>query len=479
MPDFRESNFVVFMAGKPDSSSVESVRAGQHVAHRLMRIPGVVSVAQQIGRADLSEDTWGPNISEVSIVIDDRSDYDEILRQIRSELGEVPGYVFQVKQFLKERMDEVLTGTTADIVVRIVGPDLAVLRSQAARVAKAIEGARGVIDLRMEQQVDTPKIQVLLRPKEAARYGCSVGSLNQDLQTLLKGRPVGQVYEQDRVFDVVVRAHPHDRSSPNELGRLLLDSPGGRKIPLESVAEIGFVDAPNLTNREGASRRLLVTCNAEGRDVSSVMRRIRHRVEPLVASLPEGYRVEFGGEHEARAKAVRRLLLFSAAALVGIFGLLYLDFRSAGLAVTVMLSVPLAGVGGVAAVLVSGSDVSLGSMVGFVTVFGVAVRNGILLIGHYRQLQIVERVSVGRELIVRGATERLAPILMTAASTVLALLPLVVRGNLPGHEIEYPMAIVIIGGLVSSTFLTLLLLPVLYGWFGWRMTQQTAQSLTP
>lgn len=472
MPDFRESNFVVFMSGKPDGSLVESVRAGRHVARSLQEIDGVVSVAQQIGRADLSEDTWGPNISELWVVIDDKADYDRVLREIRERLEIVPGYVFQVKQFLRERMDEVLTGTTADIVIRVVGPDLAVLRSRAARIAEAVGDVEGVADLRTEQQVDVAQIEVLLLPRQAARYAFSVGELNRDIQTFLKGTRVGQVYEQDRVFDIVVRADPSVRSSPHELGRLLVDSPNNEKIPLEAVTQIGLQNAPNIINREGANRRFHVTCNAEGRDVASVVRDIQQKLKPVVSELPAGYHVEIGGEHEAGAKAGRRLLLLSGATLVGIFIVLYLDFGSVGLAITVMLAVPLAGVGGIAAVLLSGGDVSLGSMVGFVTVFGIAVRNGILLISHYRHLQREEGMVIGKELIIRGAAERLAPILMTASCTALALLPLVVRGNLPGHEIEYPMAIVIIGGLVSSTFLTLFLLPVFYEWFGWRMLPQ-------
>ena len=476
MPDFRESNFVVFMAGRPDASLSESVRAGGFIARRLQRIDGVVSVAQQIGRADLSEDTWGPNISEVWIAIDENADYDSVLRNIRKELEGVPGYLFQVKQFLRERMDEVLTGTTADIVIRLVGPDLTVLRSQAGRISEAIQGIEGVADRRTEQQVDVPQIEVLLLPKQAARYGFSVGDLNRSIQTLLKGRPVGQVYEQDRVFDVVVRSDPAIRSNPHEIGRLLLDSPTQDRIPLEAVAQVSLVDAPNIINREGANRRLLITCNAEGRDVASVVRDIQGRIAPTIAALPAGYYVELGGEHEATASAGRRLLLLSMASLIGIFIMLYLDFRSVGLAATVMLSVPLAGVGGVAAVLLSGGNVSLGTMVGFVTVFGIAVRNGILLISHYRHLQHDEAMSVNRQLIVRGASERLAPILMTASSTGLALLPLVVRGNLPGHEIEYPMAIVIIGGLISSTCLTLFVLPVLYEWFGWQLTQKPTDN---
>ncbi|MEX1094844.1 MAG: efflux RND transporter permease subunit [Planctomycetales bacterium] len=250
LPDFRESNFVVFMAGKPDSSLRESVRIGTRVAHRLREVPGVVSVAQQIGRADLSEDTWGPNISEIWIVIDDRADYHGVLRGIRGSLEEVPGHVFQVKQFLRERMDEVLTGTTADIVVRIVGPELEVLRLQAGRIAESIEDVPGVEDLRAGQQVDVPQIRVELRPRDAAAYGFSVGRLHQDVETLLRGTRVGQVYEEDRVIDVILRGSPAVRSNPAILGELLVDSPTNEKIPLRAVAAIDLVDAPNAINRE-------------------------------------------------------------------------------------------------------------------------------------------------------------------------------------------------------------------------------------
>lgn len=460
LPDFRESNFVVFMAGKPDSSLAESVRVGSQVAKRLKEIPGVVSVAQQIGRADLSEDTWGPNISEVWIVLDHSSDYDKVLGEIREVLDGVPGYLFQTKQFLRERIDEVLTGSTADVVVRVVGSDLNVLRGEAEEIADAIKGVKGIEDLRIEQVVNVPQIEMQLRPQQAARYGFAVGEANQAIQTLLRGIQVGQVFEQDTVFDVVVRATPDVRAHPLTLGQLLVDAPSGEKIPLKAVTDISLVDAPSLINREQGRRRILVTCNAEGRDVTSVIADIQNRIGEKVR-LPDGYHVEYAGEFQAKAEAQQRLLLLGAASLVGIFVLLYLDFRSMMLSAMVMLSVPLACVGGVAAVFFSGGNVSMGSLVGFVTVFGVAVRNGILLISNYQHLQAAQ-VPFGRELILRGSVERLSPILMTAATTALAILPLVISGNLPGHEIEHPMAVVIMGGLLSSTFLTLFVLPVLY-----------------
>ena len=413
-----------------------------------------------------------------------------VLHEINKSLGDVHGAVFQTKQFLRERIDEVLMGATSDIVIRVVGPDLDQLRTQATLIAEAIKDVDGIDDLQVEQQVDVPQIEVLLRPRHAARFGFSVGVLNDDIQTLLRGTRVGQVYDQERVFDVIVRAHPDLRRDPQSLGEIRIDAPTGEFIPLNAVADFRVTHAPNVINREQASRRVLVTCNAKDRDVASVVVDIRSRIAARVflrshrrqtvdaaaevsrrdptlgrAWLHEnesGYRLEFAGEHAARAEAQSRLLLLSIAALLGIFMLLYLDLQSMRLSLLVMLSVPLACVGGAAAIVLSGGDVSLGSLVGFVTVLGNAVRNGILLITSFRHVQETEPTLAPRDIILRGAGERLAPNLMTAGSTALALLPLILGGDLPGHEIEHPMAIVITGGLVSSTFLTLYLLPVLY-----------------
>lgn len=469
LPELRESNLVLFMAGKPDMALRETTRVGGVVAQQLKETGRVLSVAQQTGRADLSEDTWGPNISEVWIVIDDQPDYDETLALIRDRMDKLPGFDFQIKQFLRERLDEVLTGATADVVIRVVGPELNALRQQAGAIADAVRHIDGVADLRVEQQVDIPQVQILLRPRLAAQFGLSVGALNRTIQTLLRGRTVGQVYETNRVFDVVVRSDPRLRSDPTRLGQLLIDTPNKGQVPLGAVADISVVKGPNAVNREGGSRRIQITCNARGRDVVRLMHAIQSRIKQDVR-LAAGYHLEFGGEYEARQAAQQKLILLTAAALIGIFVLLYLDFQQVGLTLLVMLSVPLAGAGGIAAVLLAGGNVSLGSLVGFVTVFGIAVRNGILLISHYQHLRSVEKMPFGRPLIVRGAAERLAPILMTACTTGLALLPLVVLGDRPGHEIERPMAIVILGGLISSTFLSLVLLPALYSWIG-RRTQ--------
>lgn len=464
LPDFRESNFVVFMAGKPDSSLAESERVGAKLAKELLQIQGVRSVAQQIGRADLSEDTWGPNISEVWISLSDDADYDQVLADIREVLDETPGYAFQAKQFLRERIDEVLTGSTADLLVRIVGPDLEILRRESVAVADVMSRVNGVTDLRTEQLVNVPQIDVLLKPQATAEFGMSVGAANQAIQTLLRGTQVGQVFEADTVIDIVVRAAPNLRSDPRSLREIPLDTPLGHPVPLGAIADVGISFAPNMINREQGRRRLLMTCNAEGRDVETVMTEIQQRLQSQV-QLPDGYHFEYAGEFTAKAEAQQRMIWLSSASLLGILVLLYLDFRSLRNSLLVMLSVPLACVGGVFSAYLAGGDISLGSLVGFVTVFGIAVRNGILLISNYQHL-LQRGEPFSQELILKGSVERIAPILMTAGTTVLAIIPLVISGNLPGHEIEHPMAVVIVGGIISSTLLTLFLLPTVFWRFG-------------
>jgi Cu/Ag efflux pump CusA len=372
-------------------------------------------------------------------------------------------WVRDLLTYLKERIKEVLTGAGASIVVRIYGPDLEGLRAKAAEVSKTIGGVEGVTNLKVEQQVLVPQIEVRLKPDAASRFGLTPGDVRRAATTLIKGQKVGELYEAQQINDVVVWGAASTGADIESLRRLRINLPtgglptgglpAGGDAPLGDVADILIAPAPNVIQREGASRRIDVTCDVKGRDLGSVAREIEGKVKAL--SFERGYHPEFLGEYAARQQSRNRLFALSALALLGILLLLHADFRSPRLVMLVFASLPFALVGGVAATLLTGGVLSLGSLVGFVTVLGIAARNGIMLVSHYRHLETEEGQPFGQDLVLRGSEERLAPILMTALATGLALLPIVVGGNKPGHEIEHPLAVVILGGLVTSTILKL------------------------
>jgi Cu/Ag efflux pump CusA len=372
--------------------------------------------------------------------------------------------------YLKERIKEVLTGAGASIVVRIYGPDLEGLRAKAAEVSQTMGGVEGVTNLKVEQQVLVPQIEVRLRADAASRFGLTPGDVRRAATTLVKGQKVGELYEAQQINDVVVWGVANTRTDIESLRRLRINLPAGGDAPLGDVADVQIAPAPNVIQREGASRRIDVTCDVKGRDLGSVAREIEGKVKAL--SFERGYHPEFLGEYAARQQSRNRLFALSALALLGILLLLHADFRSPRLVLLVFASLPFALVGGVAATLLTGGVLSLGSLVGFVTVLGIAARNGIMLVSHYRHLETEESQPFGQDSVLRGSEERLAPILMTALATGLALLPIVVGGNKPGHEIEHPLAVVILGGLVTSTILNLFLMPALYLRFGKSRTER-------
>src|SRR5262249_27217445 len=322
----------------------------------------------------------------------------------------------------------------------------------------------GVVDLRVEPQVLVPQMELVLDPLKTTAYGLTPATVMDAVATLLNGAKVGEVHLDQKIFEVVVQAHPDVRASWSDLRRLEIDLPNGQgTVPLEAVAELRQVNAPNTVRHDKASRCIDVACNVSGGDLGGVVQEIQKRLE---AVHKPGYHIEFLGEYQARSENQRQLLGLSLVALVGIALVLYMDFRSLRLMLLVMLTLPFALIGGVAAAYATGGVLSLGSLVGFITVLGIAARNGIMLVSHYRHLQLQEGVTFGRELILRGAEERVATILMTALAAGLGLLPLAISGNKPGYEVEYPMAVVILGGLFTSTLLNLLVLPVLYEHFG-------------
>ncbi|HPA17782.1 MAG TPA: efflux RND transporter permease subunit [Verrucomicrobiae bacterium] len=460
LPDFKERDFLMHWVEKPGTSIEAMNRITVQASRELRSIPGVRNLGSHIGRAEVADEVVGPNFTELWISVDPSVDYRKTLARIQEVVAGYPGLYRDVQTYLKERIKEVLTGASATIVVRIFGPELDVLRTKAQEVAAAIAGVPGVADLKVEPQSLVPQVQVRPRLEAAANLGLGPAQARQAAVTLVKGTKVGEVYETSRIYDVAVWGEPRLRTDLHALSAIPIETPAGAPVPLGAVADVAIVPTPNEIKRENASRRIDVTCNVSARDLGAVAREVERRVRAL--SFDRGYHPEFLGEYAARQESQRRLLALTGLALLGILVLLHLDFRSWRLTLLVALTLPFALIGGMAAAFLGGGVLSLGSLVGFVTVLGIAARNGIMLVSHYRHIQDKEGEPFGETLVLRGAEERLSPILMTASCAALALLPLVVAGDIPGHEIEYPMAWVILGGLVTSTALNLFLLPALY-----------------
>ncbi len=473
LPNFQETDFLMHWVEKPGASLESMRRITLRAGRELRLIDGVRNFGSHIGRAEVADEVVGTNFTELWVSVRPDVDLPATVAKIQAAVDGYPGLYRDVLTYLKERIKEVLTGAGATIVVRTFGPDLAVLRSQGDRIKKAMEQVEGVTNLKVEAQVLVPQIQVSVRPEAAAKFGLTIGRVRRSIATLVKGTKVGEIYEGQKSFDVAVIGVPTLRSDVSSLKRVLIDLPLGGQVPLGDAADIEIVPAPNEIKRESASRRLDVTCNVTGRDLGSVAREIEQKVRAL--PFPQEYHPEFIGEYAAREESRKRLMALSAASLVAIVLLLHVDFQSWRLTLLVLLTIPFALVGGVAGAALQGGVLSLGSLVGFVTVLGIAARNGIMLVSHYRHLEDVEGEPFGAALVLRGAAERLTPILMTALATGLALVPLVVGGNKPGQEIEYPMAAVILGGLTTSTLLNLFLLPPLYAAFGGRVRKVAAE----
>jgi CzcA family heavy metal efflux pump len=473
LPEFQENDFLMHWVAKPGTSIEVLRRDTVEVSQEMRQQTPVKEFGAHIARAEVGEEVYGPNFSELWVSLGDYTgDYQAARRKIEAVMARHPGFEHDLLTYLKERIREVLAGSSGAVVMRIYGPDLAGLRDQAQRVKSAIETGtsgeglvNGVVDLKVESQALVPQLELKIDPYRAAAHGLTPEDIVGSLTTLLNGSKVAEVHRDQKVFDVVVWGHPEIRQSWPDLTRLDIDLPSTKgTVPLMAVADLRLVSAPNSIRHEKASRCIDVTCNVKGRDLGGVVREIKERVGQLPGRA--GYRLEFLGEYEARAESQRLLAGISLLALLGIGILLYIDFRSFRLTLLVMLTLPFALIGGVAAAFATGGVLSLGSLVGFITVLGIAARNGIMLVSHYRHLRTVEGVPFGRELILRGAEERVSPILMTALAAGLGLLPLALSGTKPGYEVEYPMAVVILGGLFTSTLLNLLVLPVLYERFG-------------
>jgi len=464
LPSFKERDFLMHWLEKPNTSVEASKRITIAAATDLLKVPGVRNQGAHIGRAEVADEVVGPDFTELWISLDPEAEYDETIRKVQGVVDGYPGLTRDLLTFLRERIKEVLTGASASIVVRIFGPELDQLRDQATEVGDALKDIPGVSALKVESQVLVPQITVKLRPDQAALHGLTAGQVRHSVTTLISGRKVGEVYQNQRVHDVTVWSVPSVRADYTTLRDLLIETPSGGHVRLADVAELAIVPTPNAIKREGASRRIDVTCNVSGRALGDVAREVEERIAGL--TFAPGYHPEILGEWAERQAAQSRLGWLSLASFAGILVILFADFQTPRLVLLITLTLPFALIGGVMAAWLSGGILSLGSLVGFVTVLGIAARNGILLVSHYRHLQTEEGQAFGLDLILRGSEERLIPILMTAATAALALLPLVLKGDVPGNEIERPLALVILGGLVTSTLLNLFLLPSLYARFG-------------
>jgi Cu/Ag efflux pump CusA len=464
LPSFKERDFLMHWVPAEGTSHPETVRITQAASRELRAVPGVRNFGAHIGRAIGGDEPYNINFTENWISVDSNVDYDKTRAAVEEVVGGYPGLRRDVQTYLRERIKEVLTGAGESIVVRIFGPDLAVLRRSAEEVNQALEDVPGLIDLHVEQQVDIPQIQVKVNLDAAGRHGLKPGDIRRVATSLVSGIEVTDIHKDGKVYDIFVMAPPELRLTVDQVRDFLVDTPYGGRVRLGEVADVAVTPTPNSIKRENNSRRIDVHGNVKGRDLGAVAEDVKERLAKV--QFPIGYYPHLLGEYKERQAAQANLLKFSLLVAVAIFLVLHASLRSWKLASLIFIALPAALAGGVLAALASDRIVSLGSLVGMITVLGIAARNSILLIQHYRHIERVEGEPFGPGLVMRGASERLSPILMTTLCTGLALLPLVVSGSIPGHEIEHPMAVVILGGLLTSTVLSLFVVPLLYLRYG-------------
>jgi CzcA family heavy metal efflux pump len=469
LPEFREGHFIVHMAAIPGTSLEESLRIGREVTRELLKNPHLRSVSQQAGRAEQGEDTWGTHYSELHVDLQPLAgeEAEAVTGEIRQALGKFPGLTFKIMPFLTERIEETISGVTAQFVINIFGDDLDVLDQKAGEIQQVLSQVDGAVDVQMESQPGLQETVTRLRPERLLQLGFHPVDVMDAIQTAYQGTVVAQTYQGNRVFDVAVILHPGSRKNAETLGALIVRNPQGLRVPLRELAEIYSGNSRYVVTHDGARRRQQVTCNIAGSDAAAFAKEVKKQIEGKV-SLPTGVYLVYSGLAETQNQARRDLLIHSLIAAVAIVLLLAILFGTTRNLLLILANLPFALVGGVLAVFASGGLLSIGSLVGFVTLFGITMRNSIMMISHFEHLVQEEGMVWGLEAAIRGASERLLPILMTALVTALGLLPLAIGSGEAGREIEGPMAIVILGGLATSTVLNLLVLPTLalrYGRF--------------
>jgi CzcA family heavy metal efflux pump len=471
LPEFNEGTLTISAVSMPGISLEESNKIGNRIENILLSVPEISITSRRTGRAELDEHAQGVNAAEIDapFVLAGRS-REEFMKDVREKLSAVSEASITIGQPIGHRIDHMLSGTRANIAIKLFGTDLSKMFSLANQIQRNIEGIEGLVDISVEQQIEIPQVQIKAKRNMLAKYGISIGQFTEFIDVALAGEKVSQVFESNKSFDLVLRFNDENRGKIENIRNVLLDTninPNQQskiqnltsKIPLHSVADIVSTTGPNTINRENVQRKIVVSANVAGRDLKSVVNQIKEKINDTI-QLPENYHIQYGGQFESEAKASKILFFASLMSLFIIFLLLYQEFKNIKLAGIVFLNLPLALIGGVFSIWFTGGIISIPSIIGFISLFGIATRNGVLLVSHYQALQS-QGVAL-HETVMKGSLDRLNAILMTALTTYLALIPLIITGDLPGNEIQSPMAIVILGGLLSSTLLNIFIVPVVY-----------------
>ncbi|MGI0108283.1 efflux RND transporter permease subunit [Salinimicrobium sp. WS361] len=460
LPEFNEGSLVISVVGPPAMSLEESNKTGRQVEQLLLEMPEVDVVTRRTGRAELDEHAQGVNAAEIDVpfTLEEKSK-EEFFEEVRGKLSMVPGVNITLGQPIAHRIDHMLSGTRANIAIKIFGPDLQQLYEIGTDVEQSISPINGLADVAVDQQIEVPQIKITPKRQILSAYGMTVGELMEQVDVAFAGHEVGEIYEGQKYFDLVLRYGEEFRNSIENIKTALIGLPNGSQVPLEQLATVSSVSSPNTISREDVQRKIVVAANVQGRDLRSAVEKIRETVNSSV-DIPEGYRVEYGGQFESESRASQMLMISAVLAILVIFLLLYFEFKNVKLAFIVLINLPLALIGGILIVYFTSGIVSIASTIGFISLFGIATRNGILLVSRYEDLR--QEGLRGFELIKSGALDRLNPILMTAFTTGLALIPLALKGGEPGSEIQSPMAVVILGGLLSATILNLVVIPCVY-----------------
>lgn len=469
LPDFNEGSLTIAAVAKPGVSLDESHRIGNLIEQELLSIPEVTSTSRRSGRGELDEHSQAPNSAEIDVQFTlDKRNKEAFMNDVRTKLSTIPGIVTSVGQPISHRIEHMVSGTQAAIAIKVFGTDLSQLYIIGNQIKAATAEVEGLVDVNVEQQTETPQLQIRANRDMLAQHGITIGEFNRYVQLAFNGEKLADIYEDQRSFDLVLKLNANYTQSIDDVMNALIDCENGSKVPLSEVAEIVSCGGPNTISRENVQRKLVVSANVSGRDAMGVVEDIQRIVDQEV-KLPEGYRIEYGGQFETAKSATRTLILVFILALCVIYLLLYTEFKNLSLSAIVLLNLPLALIGGVVAVWLSSNVMSIPAIIGFITLFGIATRNGILLVSRYEKelADHGDQVSI-REAVTRGSMDRLNPIIMTALTTALSLVPMILAAEKAGNEIQAPMAVVVLGGLITSTLLNIFVVPIIYEWYAKR-----------